>query len=672
MYSSLITLFLSILCLHWVGCAEQATSIDQDQNNTGSFGKADITVGPIQSIQCNPQTHFVQRGGFGEFNVNAVDSIGKESRNYELTITPVSGTRIVQRNRVIFDQEGRYDIQCCSLDTPECDHVAVHVGSLNPTLSLNIAPFSEGEVQITGQALTSLGKPAQVWINDQELPTNAQGQFEIWQPSPQGMNRFLAKAMDEDGRTSTRNGWTIGGPFQSGESSRSLLKVALAQDVFRDLENMVEQLLVRSINEYAQGDDFKKMHSGSELGYSFEVMPSDIPIPQINLELTTGPEENQLQLYATIPQFTLLGDARTRFAQGAWKERTISVQADIEVQGTFRFEGTDLALDELTADVANLDVEISDLPGFIEGILEFFFEREVRTQILKALESAGNESLEGIISGFEFQDTLTLPDPLKGDLDLSAKINHLYSNSQGLQIGFDFGFNGETDPRYQKAPGPITHQSALLPSSFDHPYQAQMHIDLFNQFLFELWQMGALEKQVPVYGVIGEEDDDIQADLLTLFISPQLPPVLTLGTRPGEVVFNLGGLRIDGVLESNVGFWNCAIEVGIQARSLIDQWGDDVSFNFTAEAIDIDVLIAPGGWEIESTRRLLQSVINQDVLPDYIDLIEIIPLPQADLSGLRLPSFQSLKVSIDQVKNQESALSFEGNLDFSDQPRSAQ
>ena len=648
------------------GCSNSSTGEDLLIAN-GDLSKADITVGPIQSISCKPQSHFVRRGGFGSFDVQALDAQGKASRNYELRLTPQTGTRVVQRNQVIFDQEGRYEVKCCSLDTEYFEQVAIHVGSLNPALSVDVTPFSEGEVQIKGQAMSSREQPAQVWVNGQEVPTNPQGYFEKWMPALLGVNRFEVKAMDQEGQMSIRHGWSIGGPFNLSEASSvgPLLQLGLSADAFKDLESLIEKFLIRSIRNYAQSDEFQKTQSGSELGYSFEITPTSIPNPQIDLSLTTGPRDGELQLHILLPQFTLLGEARTRFAQGAWRDRSVSVQADIEVFGSFILQGNELTLDHLDANVDQLDLEISDLPGFIEGILGFFFKRQVQNEILNALERAGNESLEGIISGFEIQETLELPEPLQGELGLLAQVAQLNLNAQGLQIGFQLDFNGETDPLYKDAPGSISYSNPLKASSFEHPYQAQFHLDLLNRLLFEVWQMGTLNQQTLIHDLIEGDEDEIQADRFTLFVSPQLPPVLTLGENQGELVFQMGGIRLDGILESNVGFWNCAVEAGVRAKVLINQWQDEIGFQVNVDQMDVDVLIAPGGWEVELTRQLLERIITKDVLPKYANMIRMIPLPQADLQDLNLDGIQSLNVLIDLIRSESNGLSFEGILDFS-------
>ena len=54
-------------CVMWIGCAQNQEGNLDSYDNTGNLSKADITVGPIQSIQCNPKSHFVRTGGFGGF-----------------------------------------------------------------------------------------------------------------------------------------------------------------------------------------------------------------------------------------------------------------------------------------------------------------------------------------------------------------------------------------------------------------------------------------------------------------------------------------------------------------------------------------------------------------------------------------------------------------------------
>ena len=96
---SSVYLALPLLLLN---CSEGMFSSSTEEN-TGTFEKADVSSGPIEKLSCQIEESFVRKGSFARIKVDALDAEGISSRNYELKPTPSIGTRVVQRNQIIFD-----------------------------------------------------------------------------------------------------------------------------------------------------------------------------------------------------------------------------------------------------------------------------------------------------------------------------------------------------------------------------------------------------------------------------------------------------------------------------------------------------------------------------------------------------------------------------------------
>ncbi len=158
------------------------------------------------------------------------------------------------------------------------------------------------------------------------------------------------------------------------------------------------------------------------------------------------------------------------------------------------------------------------------------------------------------------------------------------------------------------------------------------------------------------------ESDLIQAKSLTLFITPQLPPVVKMGQRDGELVLEIGEVYVDGILESDLGVWNTTLTAGGTLRALITATEDGIQVSTTTERLEVDVLITPAQWEIEPTRQLLESVIAKSILPKYMDILKELPIPNADLSSLQLPNIQSLRIKSLNFKSDQTSLSAQAEI----------
>ena len=216
-------------------------------------------------------------------------------------------------------------------------------------------------------------------------------------------------------------------------------------------------------------------------------------------------------------------------------------------------------------------------------------------------------------------------------------------SDQGLLLGVGLAIDGETDPARAKAPGPLMTSLEVPKLNQGAPYELAFHLDLLNRLFFSAWQTGGLDLITRVDEPIRDQGDLLGDQQLTLFVTPSLTPVVRMGEREGELIIGLGGLRVDGVLESDLAVLNFALETGGALRALLSAQGSALYVSATAEELTADVLIAPAGWEKEPTRQLISRLIETKVAPKYVDLLRSLPVPSADLSDLNLGSLSTLE-----------------------------
>lgn len=629
------------LALGAMGCAEGSGSAEESLDSS-ALGKADVTVGPIEQIRCELDQSFTRRGGFVSVKVNARDSAGAQSRNYVLKPKPEVGARVVQRDQVIFDLEGSYSIQCCALDTALCDQVAVQVGEVAPALALSVAPFSVEQATLSGRALDRIGKPAQVTVNGAPAVVDTEGRFEHRSLVPTGLNRFEVVATDGEGVSSVRHAWTIGGPFNDIDAiDPGALRLQLSQSSYPMFSRLLTEYFVQLAEEYSSSEGLRVTQEGSALGYEYEVTPYSLSLGETSVILGAGRRADELSLVASIQQLAVSADGRTRFS-GDWQDREVVVTANLEIIVYFSPHSDGVEINQVKSEVGDLNVEISDMPSFIEGILELIFESSIQKKLVEVVESVSDPGLNSILTRFEVSERLTLSPPLSGELALTGRVSELEVSDKGLLLGVGLAIDGETDPARVKAPGPLMTSFEVPALNQGAPYELAFHLDLLNRLFFSAWQTGGLDIITTMDQPLGEDHEHLGDQRLTLFATPSLPPTVRMGEREGELMIELGAMTVDGVLESQLAVLNFSLEVGGSLRALLSAHEEALFASAAVEELTADVLIAPAGWEKEPTRQLIGRLIETEVAPKYVDLLRSLPVPSADLSGLNLTTVRSL------------------------------
>ena len=491
----------------------------------GVGGKADISAGPIESISCNVEQSFIRRGGFARLSVDAKDGEGLKSRNYQLVPDPKVGTRVVQRDQVIFDVEGSYTVSCCALDNFLCDQIAIQVGEPHPALALSVSEFSEDVAILKGHALDRNGEPPHVEVNGLTIPVQNNGHFETRVATPTGLNRFNVVATDVEGLKSQRYAWTMGGPYSDiTEVDPSAVRLRLGEQTYGTISSILKAYFVKLVTEFSSSDKLRVTQSGSVLGYHWEVTPTDIDLGDAAVTLSSGEASDELILSVSLLGFKVFADGKTRFRGGYWRHRDVQVSSDLYIKVPFTLHTLGVDIGEVTSQVQNLNVEISDLPGFIEGILEGIFDNKIQDALVEMVESVGDEGLSTILSSFTFAQTLELPDPLSGMIELSGQVSELRADEEGVALSIGLSADGETDPARLKAPGPLKTSVEPPQVQRGQAYELALHVDALNRILFSAWQSGGLDSIQRVDHPVGEDDPVLGDQILTLFITPALPP----------------------------------------------------------------------------------------------------------------------------------------------------
>ena len=491
------------------------------------------------------------------------------------------------------------------------------------------------------------------------------GHFATEVATPTGLNHYEVVATGEDGTSSTRYAWSIGGPFHDiNEIDPSALRLRLGLDSYTLISRVLEAYFAQLVDRTSNSNELSVTQSGSALGYSYEITPSRLGLGPSEVNLVAGTRDEELILMVRLDDFQAFAQGRTRFGNGYWKNREVVVTADLYIEVPFSLHSNGIELGQVKSEVGRLDVQISDMPGFIEGILELIFKGTIRRKLVEMVESVGDQGLSDILTSFEFNEQIDLPEPLSGALELTGRVSELQVDQQGVTLGLGLSVDGESDPARLKAPGPLMTSADLPKLNLGAPYELALHIDALNRILFAAWQTGSLDMSTVADQPFGEDDDVLGNQYLTLFITPALPPVARMGERLGELIIEFGGLRVDGILESDLAVLNCAIDVGASIRTLLSSNDNIIQSSTAVEDLRADILITPAGWEREPTRLLVERLIETDIAPEYAKILRELPVPEADLSGLDLNAVNALITRSLAISSTENSLTMSAEIEL--------
>ncbi len=634
----------------------------------GPGGKADVTVGPVDSIVCKAAESFVRVGGLTAIEVDARDAKGAQSRNYEVTVSPQLGTRVAQRNKVIFNNEGSFQIACCARDSGLCDQTAVQVGRLAPALSVEAPRFAVGRsVNLTGRATAREGKVAKLTINGVATEVEADGSFEALTPVDPGPNTFVLVAKDAAGETTTRYVWVLGGPFVSlDEPPGDGVQVFLGADAYGEFAEIVQGALRAFIDGPEFQEKLNATKSGSSGSYSWTMTPSEFRIEDIEFDLR--PDWRGIFVQVVLKRPVLTAHARTKYSDDDpewdedWVDRDVRASAySIVVEGLLMPQDLGFVLNAVDVDVTDLELDIDGIPGFIVYALESYVEDELADSIREAVGDSANEKLGGVAMSFAGKTPLELPEPLSGTLVAEYALTRIQTDEAGLHLALSLTADGETDPLRVDAPGYLKSPTPE-PLGGHATYEAAIGTDALNAVLYAAWQTGGFDLAMSFGADELTDSADVSADALDLLFDFELPPQVTAGERPGELLLHLGGVRLDAVYETNLGLVNTAVEIGATLVALVSVRDGVLEISSDARDLDVDVRVPPLNLPPEPARAYLERVLERTALPKLTRVLRTLPIPNADLSELDIPEITRLRAERLRVLRSESGLHLGGEL----------
>jgi hypothetical protein len=637
-----LLLLSAALALSLAGCVGDNSESGADGGGpagVGAGGKADVTVGPIVSMRCRPDQTFVRRGGVVRMEVDAPDAAGDQSRNYELTVEPAFSARVVQRSRVIFDQDGVYTIVCKSLDSALEDRTAVSVGEQAPALAVNAPGVLTGDrLLLVGRATSFDGGPTAVSVDGTDVAVDTDGSFQVDLPLGSGLERHDVIATDSTGDTSLRRVWAMGGPYGDLNAvPADVVRLDVAVAAYPEIARLVEGR-VRSL--MADDTEFREAvfgpHEGSAAGWDWRFEGSDIGFGTVSVELK--PHADGLIVHARLEGLFITGQLFTNGLFGdSWAQEAIRADIDwLELDARLKVQGLQSAgAEDVEVTLGDLEIDLADSWRITENILERMLQGKIPTLMGEGIEAQTGELVTALAQGLERTFDVDLPAvvPAPRVLQAEMKLSGMFADQRGLHMGLHFGFDGETDPLRLSTPGPFAEAASTAPLPGTGSYEVAVDQSVLNNLMFAIWQTGQMDLEfiVPADALGSDQPLAPQMGEIDVFVTPQMPPVVQM-IAADTLLLTVGDVRVDGILESELGAANISLAVGAQVEVKIAAGDGTLQIQAMTSDVTVDVLVPPMGMEREGTRRWGARLVELEVMPKIAELLTSFEFPVSDLS----------------------------------------
>ena len=316
------------------------------------------------------------------------------------------------------------------------------------------------------------------------------------------------------------------------------------------------------------------------------------------------------------------------------------MRADIDFldfEALVEFDGLEPAsAQDVQVSIGDLEIDLSASWALTENVIERLVQGRIAKMIAEGIRGGTGKLVAEVAKGLERSVDISLPAPVPspGLLQAETRLSSLIVDQRGVQMGLSLGFDGETDPARLSTPGPFADPVSTHPLPGVGAYEFAVDQSVLNNLLFAFWQTGQMDLDivVPADSIAPHEPGAPRLGDLDVFVTPKMPPVITM-LGPDRLLLTVGDLRVDGVIDSELGAANVSLAVGAEVDVTLVATDAGLQIRANTSDLVLDVLIAPVGMEREGTRTWGARLVEEEVLPKITDLLKTLEYPQSDLTG---------------------------------------
>ncbi len=587
-------------------------------------------------------------------------------------------------------QRGPYDFDCddelqCTSDSCDpqegCKHALINSVECRPQVVVDFperAATLDGarDITITGHVTPGLdGSPVPfVSLNGTQVAVMGDNTFSMPATSDQGFNGIVAEATDLNGLKdrvvqsyyySTQ--WF---PFSETEPSVSEvgdgLMLFLGPEVWDDNDTSTYDDIATIITQYVSTLNLMSMISNpiaeDDLSWpcsNYYVNVTSITFGAVSVNLI--PVDGGLFLAVTIPNLRIgisgkycgVSFSGTASASSVVVTSTLLISMDpVTQKPIIAMTGTD-------SSVNGLDVDINNVPGFLEDLVMSFIRDSLTDSIEDAIEdqiSAIVPQLQEMLEGLAIDQTFEVPALFEGGspmtVSLASTLSSVLFTPAGGTLGMRAAFSAPRGTPYEKL-GSIGRANCLAGGLEPNPVfpvgtmapQIELGLkdDLINELVYALYWGGALNLPIPS-SLFGESLTDYGITDMVMNVDFMLPPILSACNADHQLKVAAGDVKVDASMKLFGSPLTMTAYVSLKAGANITARQTETGATSLGVAIEypdfVDMEIASLVGNLAGAEDTIKNLVMVTLLPSLLGTLDgVTPLVEFEIPSIDMADF---------------------------------
>jgi len=587
-----------------------------------------------------------------------------------------------QRGPYNFDCD---DLQFCTADTCDpiegCKHTLINSAECRPQIVVDNperAATLNGAAEITVSGHVVLGLDGAVvpfvTVNGTPVAVEADDSFQAQMTSVQGFNGIVVEGEDLNGLKDRvvqsyyySTEWF---PFSETDPSVSNvndgLMLFLGPEVWDDNDTSTYDDIATILTMYVSTLDLMSMISNpieeGDDGWAcgtHRINVDSITFGTVAVDLV--PVDGGLYMSVTIPnvrigisgKYCRVSFSGTATASSVNVTSTLLISIDpVTLKPVITMSGTN-------STVNGLDVNINNVPGFIEDLVMSFFEDSFVESIEGAIEdqiSAIVPQLQEMLEGLAIDQTFDVPALFEGGtpmtVALSSSLSSIHFDPAGGTLGMRASFSAPKGTTYEKL-GSIGRANCLqggveanpvFPVGTTSPQlELALKDDLLNELVYALYWGGALSLPIPE-SLLGDSVSEYGITDMVLLVDFMLPPILSACNPGQQLTVAVGDVKLDATLKMFGAPLTMTIYASLKAGANITARLTETGATSLGVAIQypdfIDMEIASLVGNLAGAEDTISGLVMDTLLPTLLGKLDgVTPLVEFEIPSIDMADF---------------------------------
>lgn len=672
-------------CVPLQGCEYTNNDIVCDDNNECTVGDqcgGGLCVSGTGTVDCDDNNVCTDDACVQGEGCVHVDNADECDDNNVCTAMGVCADGACQRGPYNFDCDDELLCTTDSCDAVEgCQHSLINSPECRPQVVVDYperAATLDGARDITLTGHVDLGLDGSVVpfviINGVQIAVMPDNTFSMPMTSDQGFNGIVVEAVDLNGLKdrvvqsyyySTQ--WF---PFSETDPSVSNvddgLMLFLGPEVWDDNDTSTYDDIATIITQYVSTLDLMSMitnpiERGDDGWACGEHVVNVTSITFGTVSVNLIPVDGGLWMSVTIPNLRIgisgkycrVSFSGVATASSIVVTSTLLISMDpVTQKPVINMTGTD-------STVNGLDVDINNMPGFLEDLVMSF----MRDSLTDSIESAIEEQITAIVpqmqemlEGLAIDQTFEVPALFEGGtpmtVALSSALSSVNFTPAGGTLGMRAAFSAPRGTTYEKL-GSIGRANCLAGGVEPNPVfpvgsagpQLELGLkdDLLNELVYALYWGGALSLPIPAE-MLGESLSDYGITDMVMHVDFMLPPILSACNPAQQLKLAVGDVKVDATLKMFGAPLTMTIYASLKAGANVTARLTETGATSLGVAIEypdfVDMEIASLTGNLAGAEDTIKNLVMNTLLPTLLGTLDgTTPLVEFEIPSIDMADF---------------------------------